>query len=284
MSLFQCVHYENRLSLSQQVVMTFAAATAELGEKGFAMATGPKKGSSGAPDLRSDGITYLASEALRKVAFPVGTLDGAKQHLRDAALSNHHNAVPEAITRLIGLGMSEARVQTELVPELLAELGEDWAHDRMHWSTVSAASTKLQSYIRGSTHLGRRSSGDAGRILIAVPVGEDHTISAAILQKRIAAIGHYAALSMQKTPAQMAEEFHLPGFDLIAISVHRPESMPQTLDLLDTLGDSAPKVPVVLGGGIVSFDVPAPDQVALVTNDLNEALSCADLFLEQASA
>jgi len=241
------------------------------------MSTKRAKGPATARLKTSQGVSYLATAALLQLSKKSGDRTAFRDALIEASLSDDHEAVSEVFRRLREAGLSDRAILFDLIPFAVDTLGEHWMKDVMSWSEVTVATARLQTFVRNKDLLHGPAFENSGRVLIIVPTGENHSFGASILEKRIAALGHYAELSIDNTPEEIVSEYDINNFDLIALSAYRPESLPFVMDAVRAIKEIRPTIPCVMGGRITDYGVSQVPDIALVTNDLHEALKLAGL-------
>lgn len=226
------------------------------------------------------GISYLANEALRQIGlarmFDPSVIEG----LIRSSLSPKHADLAAAIDALTKNGHSIETVVSEFVPKIAEQLGIDWVEDRRNWVDVSISASRLQDIVASSPSTSSKLNGSAGRVLVLTPAHEQHVLSAAILQKRISFLGHYAERASDVTPEDVLGRFDVATFDTVFISQSRSDDFSVTSKIAAEIKTAAPYMPVLLGGYVARQGIKMPDGIDMVTNELTEALSFSGISVD----
>ncbi|MFN7004664.1 MAG: B12-binding domain-containing protein [Roseinatronobacter sp.] len=203
--------------------------------------------------------------------------------LVDAAMSDHQAAMSDVMAELVRRKVSLASVSDVYIPAAAARLGDDWMDDRISFSDVSLATSRLQSLLRAISAAWSDDIAGADRaapcLLLCVMPGEQHTLGAMVLMGQLRRSGVSVRLSLGLDREGLAAFFDTMRFDGVLVSASEGTSIAKLagfVQMLRALGHFG--LPVVIGGGVVrrGGDLSAAGADA-VAGDIGQALMACGL-------
>ena len=201
----------------------------------------------------------------------------------------------EAVMDRLFVEMKRQRVSAEkmidvYIPAAVSELGNSWHRGDLDILQTTVGTARVQNLLR---ELGRAwgadQSGhvDGPRVLLIVPVQEQHSLGAMIAVNQMRRLGVSVCVQLQPAPHVVTEMVANRNFDAVFISVANFSRLESCRILVNTIREgSSARVPVVIGGPLVAL---RPDAVAMTgadvaTTSVTDALSACGLLLQDQAA
>ncbi|MCH8465435.1 MAG: cobalamin B12-binding domain-containing protein [Roseinatronobacter sp.] len=180
------------------------------------------------------------------------------------------------------------------LPHAVTVIGHQWHEEEIDILHASMACARMQTVLReiGHAWVSDRSGrqGD-GRVLLTLPVGEQHTLGAMLAANQLRRRGVSVKVMLLPEMAELRALIERNRFHAVFISVSNLSSLTPCAAMVRELRMvSGREMPIIIGGGLVSNEIVGNDpcRIAeitgadLVTNDIDQALhSCG---IQQISA
>ncbi len=170
------------------------------------------------------------------------------------------------------------------LPHAVSVIGHQWHEEEIDILHASMACARMQNVLREIGHAwvsdrsGRQGN---GRVLLTLPVGEQHTLGAMLAANQLRWRGVSVKVMLLPQISELREIMERNRFHAVFISVSNLSSLPPCAAMVRELRAlSVPDMPIIIGGGLVSNEIVGndPGRIAemtganLVTNDIDYAL------------
>jgi MerR family transcriptional regulator, light-induced transcriptional regulator len=246
-------------------------------------------------------VTQLALHVVTQLARSNTIETGIAQGELLSLLVRFARTGDEAVMSRLQQDMRRKRISAEQVvdvyiPAAIKRLGDCWHDGEIDILQTSIASSRLQALLR---ELGRAWVADqcgheaGGRVLMVLPQGEQHTLGAMIAANQLRRLGISVRLHLLPSYALVAEQLRDLAFDAVFLSISNESSLESSQELVKTVrAYSARRVPVAIGGGLVSMAHPVLTPARLVamtgadiaSTNVVEALSFCGLLRRNEAA
>ena len=238
--------------------------------------------------ITSRGLSDLAASALARLSEVTSAGDlseDAKACMKSPLASALATALCDdmsdiadlMVLDLIDAGLSVEEVCLDHLAPAARCLGEWWETDRLPFTDVTMATSRIQSMLRRmpATATPRCGSGPRGAVFCAVP-GEQHTLGVMMAADLFRRHGWDVGLLLGLEHAEMIERLARDDRRVIGLSCSGDHSVTALERLMITLRKRRPDARIVLSGGIATDEdalarLPRPD--AVVTS-MAEAEAC----------
>jgi excisionase family DNA binding protein len=189
---------------------------------------------------------------------PTGAVP-ARAHLEARLIASDEAGAWEVLEAALGSGMEPEDVLLEIVAPTLQSIGTLWEKGELTIADehrASSVSSRLVS--RLGARFGRRGH-KRGTVILAAPPGEFHSGPVAIASNLLRWRGFAVVELGADTPAEAHAETAMAETDLIAVAIAcTSKSSPQSArKAIAVLRQSAPEVPVLLGGAAITDEAQA---------------------------
>jgi methylmalonyl-CoA mutase cobalamin-binding subunit len=195
----------------------------------------------------------------------------------------------QACLSAIYAGLQHRRITADDVmdvylPHAVCVIGNQWHEEEIDILNASMACARMQNILREIGHAwvsdGTGRQGD-GRVLLTLPVGEQHTLGAMLAANQLRRRGVSVKIALSPEMTELHSIMERNRFHAVFISVSNVSSVMPCAEMVRELRAlSASDMPVIIGGGLVSNEILGndPRRIAemtganLVTNDIDYAL------------
>ncbi|MGY6547598.1 MAG: cobalamin-dependent protein [Roseinatronobacter sp.] len=193
-----------------------------------------------------------------------------------------------ALLDMLQAEIAHHRVQPEDVmdiylPFAVQEIGTEWHEDRLDSLQASMAFARLQGLLRelGRSWISDQVGGSSGRVLLMLPSCERHTLGAMFAANQLRRYGVSVKVTLAPADAELARVLRNGSFHGVFLSVSNITSLEPCRDIIRVIRKATRgRIPVVLGGGLVSqgIDDNDPQRIVavtgadLVSNNIQQAL------------
>lgn len=161
-----------------------------------------------------------------------------------------------AIEGLLQSDLSEEDILTRLIPETARRLGDRWLDDRLSFAEVTIGATRLQQMLHARSRNRTYPQPDsAPRILMAVPLQEQHTLGAHVAAHVWRNHSVHVEMALGETPSNIALQARDSDFSAICISVSARRNLAWAgvvVESIKTVTQGNTKV--FIGGGVTALD------------------------------
>ena len=177
------------------------------------------------------------------------------------------------------------RVIDVYIPAAVSIIGAAWHDDEISVLQATVAFARLQDLLRElgiactADHAGRP---DGPRVLLVLPLREQHTISALLAASRMRRLGVSVSIEFLAGPAEVCERLSAQPFDAVFMSLANRSGVATCEQIVQAIRrDGHSEVPVVIGGSIVTLDAGAVAAIGadLVSSHVDHALGACGLLV-----
>lgn len=187
-------------------------------------------------------------------------------------------------------------IMEQYLPHAVGQIGQAWHDEDLSILQASMACARIQNLLR---ELGRALTSDLsgrvhdGRVLLTLPVGEQHTLGAMLAANKLRRRGISVKVMLLPRIEDLCELAVRSHFHAVFFSVSNQTSLlPCAMMVRELRQAMSRNLPVVIGGGLVSSGVDGndPRRIAevtgadVVTNDIDHALHACGIQRMSAAA
>ena len=214
--------------------------------------------------------------------------DAFRPELAEQVVGYARNGDQRCLSNLYA-GLQRRRVTADDVmdvylPHAVNVIGQAWHDEEIDILHASMACARIQNLLR---ELGRALVSDAtgrvhdGRVLLTLPVEEQHTLGAMFAANRLRRRGVSVKVMLLPRMEELCETIERSRVHAVFISVSNEASLLPCARMVRSLRDAASRnISVVVGGGLVSSAIAGTDPTRIaevtgadvVTNDIEHAL------------
>jgi len=186
--------------------------------------------------------------------------------------------------------ISAERVIDVYIPAAVALLGETWHNDSMNILEATVAFCRMQDLLReiGSACAADRSGRvDGPRVLMVVPQGEQHTISALVATNQMRRLGVSVALIFMAGPDDVLVALNQQDFDAVFISFANRDAVATCERIVGSIRRAGHAgLPVAVGGPTVAQYAEAVKRIGadVATHSVQDALMSCGLLVRSEAA
>ncbi len=226
--------------------------------------------------LAQDAVSLLTQ---RQARTPLGARQFIVDHLLRAVLHAGEFNPDHMIEELRGHRLSVDSVIDLYVPTVARLLGEMWQADEINFASVTVATMRLQSILSlAATDVTEVSqvSETSLSVVIAIPLGEQHTLGAFVLAAQLRRLGARVDISFCETGSDFVSRVICAPPDAVLFSASSRGTLETVSQLVLEISRTLEQRPILVLGG--SFKVPTEmakdiSGVDLVTNQARDAVS-----------
>lgn len=212
------------------------------------------------------------------------------------ALSGDPALLTKLHSEFVRRHISAEEVMDVYMPIVVRKIGSDWHDDQLDILHASLAFARLQSLLRelGKAWMSDRAGrATGGRVLLMLPQGEQHTLSAMFAANQLRRIGVSVKIMLSSPQLALRDLLARSRFHGVFISASNRTSLQPCADLVRELrAVDRGNTTIVVGGGLVSLEIEDNDlgRIAavtgadIVTNDMPCALHACGIQLISAAA
>lgn len=186
--------------------------------------------------------------------------------------------------------ISAERIIDNYIPAAVGEIGNAWHEGELDILQATVGTARIQHLLR---ELGRAWAADnigpvdGPRVLVIVPMQEQHSLGAMIAVNQMRRLGVSVCLSLQPSNDKVTELVASRAFDAVFISVANRSRLESCRQLVKTIrGGCETRIPVVIGGPLVDFggEAVANTGADIITTSVTDALAACGLLLQDQAA
>ena len=235
-------------------------------------------------------LVLLAAEAVGRFAAKEVTagrvLSGPVIDRLTAAILDPDTRAFDAIGPVLRrMRISNIDLSEVYFPQIARNLGCDWEADRVTFVQVSSGLARMQSLQRQfctDWAKDESQSSSAGRLLLILPNGEQHSFGPMVLLGQLRRSGFSVCLKIAPQPSELRSLLKQDVFDGVLLSVACREKLDACRSLLKTIKNASHgRLCVAVGGAVLAsgVDVMAATGADIVTNDPATALAAFGLLM-----
>ena len=200
-----------------------------------------------------------------------------------ALLVGDPDAAERAVREAMDGGLTAAEIDVELIAPALFIVGEKWALGEISVADEHIASEIALRVLALQREVGRtRNRRALQRVLLLAPEGERHVIGLNMACDLLTAAGYETRLLGADVPlADIAMAVTRLAADIVAFTATMPHTVERVDAALDYLRYVHPRIPVVLGGGAITFELGAAWS-ASVCPDVSSVVEAVDALIHRA--
>ena len=232
----------------------------------------------------SDGVVDLALAAIGRLVArdTVGDLlikGTYLDRLVEAAISPDPKPIRMLLADMRRAGVLPDRIAEAYIPAGARKIGQGWDDDNLSFSAVTLGVYRLSAMLRQVGYSGIADDmGQRARsaMLVIVPLGEPHTLGAAVLASQLRRMGPSVSLQLSLSLSGLASVMDRHHFAGALISIGNVNQLEVCTMLVSTMRSlSTGNMPIVVGGAVLDLgrEKVFCKQADLVTNDPEKALS-----------
>lgn len=170
-----------------------------------------------------------------------------------AANARRHKLAMEG---LLQSDLTEERILTGLIPATARRMGDHWLADRLSFAEVTIGSARLQQVLHAHTRSRRYpTQQQAHRILMIVPLNEQHTLGAHVAAHIWRDKGVHVEMALGMTPAQIALRVRRNRFSAVCISVSARRNLAQAQVVVESIkAVTRSNLTIFVGGSVTALD------------------------------
>jgi methylmalonyl-CoA mutase cobalamin-binding subunit len=241
------------------------------------------------------GIAQFALRVVSQIAGEGGIDSGTpRRDLLQLLVRFARGGDPAVMERLF-VEMKRQRVSAErmvdvYIPAAVGEIGTAWHLGELDILQATVGTARIQHLLR---ELGRAWAADimgpvdGARVLVIVPVQEQHSLGAMIAVNQMRRLGVSVCLQLQPPPAAVTELVANRAFDAVFISVANRSRLESCRQLVKTIrGGCKERIPIAIGGPLVELglDAVADTGADIITSSVTDALAACGLLMQQQAA
>ena len=186
--------------------------------------------------------------------------------------------------------VSAERIIDIYIPAAVSEIGNAWHEGELNILQATVGTARIQHLLR---ELGRAWAADntgpvdGPRVLVIVPMQEQHSLGAMIAVNQMRRLGVSVCLSLQPANDKVTELVANRGFDAVFISVANRSRLESCRQLVKTIRRGClTRIPVVIGGPLVEFggEAVADTGADFITTCVTDALAACGLLMQEKAA
>jgi MerR family transcriptional regulator, light-induced transcriptional regulator len=200
-----------------------------------------------------------------------------RRNFTHALLVGDPDAAERVVREAIDGGLTAAEIDVELIAPALFMVGEKWALGEISVADEHLASEIALRVLALQREVGRtRSRRALQRVLLLAPEGERHVIGLNMACDLLTAAGYETRLLGADVPlADIATAVTRLAADIVAFTATMSHTVERVDAALDYLRYVHPGIPVVLGGGAITFELGAAWS-ASVCPDVSSVVEAVD--------
>lgn len=147
------------------------------------------------------------------------------------------------------------RLSAELLPAIVARVGEDWLRNRVSFVDVTLCASNVHAALRAADRMVTPPS-DAESVVLVCPPGETHGLAVMLAAHRFRRLGVHVRVLMEPSPADVARTADALAAKMIAVSASCSAGAASAFNLIrGTRAIIGGRIPVIFGGGALARDM-----------------------------
>ncbi|GFE64629.1 hypothetical protein [Litoreibacter roseus] len=231
-------------------------------------------------------VEELAAQALRVVSSKqcnpnAKGVDPRTEALAMSVVADDPNLRRATMSELMESGVSPNAFIHHFAGDAARYLGQLWSDNHVSFADVTIGTARIQEMVRQLVARRAPNRTDAGpKVLIAVPLTEDHVLGGLIAADAFDALGCMTRVMIGRSNTDIARIAKAEQFSMIGLSISSKRTVSGARQLIKELRDTViNRVPIVLSIGTMTDDdeIKALTGADIVTSDPRAAVAFCNL-------